>query len=308
MEKDDLKSLVTQMYENLLENIDHQDNADKENVIAYLRDSIDALSKLKDEQITSIEHAKSAFNNAYKEIANSSISSYKDTNERFKQLSQMHEETLNTCTDYSVIDIPSITEKFNEIQLHMTDEVKKANEIISKLSSQVKQLEKESNLDSLTKTLNRRALGTYLNTICSKKDTPYELHLIMLDIDDFKIINDTYGHVAGDKILIFIANILKKTLRDGDKIFRYGGEEFVLILNRIDSEHCQKILLRILEVLEKNKLFYKGDTINVTVSMGSTILVSEDTPDSLLSRADKALYRAKNEGKNTIRMELADGN
>ena len=73
-------------------------------------------------------------------------------------------------------------------------------------------------------------------------------------------------------------------------------------------EHCQKILLRILEVLEKNKLFYKGDTINVTVSMGSTILANEDSPDALLSRADKGLYRAKNEGKNTIRMELADGN
>ncbi len=307
MEKDDLRSLITQICENLLDNIGSQDCTDKEDVITYLRDTIELVSNLDEEQINSIEHAKSAFNNAYKEIANESISSYQHTNERFEQLSQMHEDTLNEYSE-GLIDIPAITEKFNEIKTYMADEVKQANEIISKLTSQVETLEKESNLDPLTKVFNRRALGTYINNICTKKETPYELHLVMLDIDDFKIINDTYGHVAGDKILIFIANILKKTLRDGDKIFRYGGEEFVLILNRTDSEHCKKILSRILELLEKNKLFYKGDSINVTVSMGSTILVNEDTPDSLLSRADKALYRAKNEGKNTMRMELADGN
>ena len=308
MKKDDLKSLVTQMYENLLENIDCQDCADKEHVVAYLRDAIDVVSHLDDKQIDSIEHAKSAFNNAYKEIANKSISSYQHTNERFEKLSQMHEETLNNYTDENAINISDMTEKFSEIQTHMMDEIKKANEIISKLSSQVQKLEKDSNIDSLTKVFNRRALGTYLSNLCVTKDIPYELYLVMLDIDDFKIINDTYGHVAGDKILIFIANILKKTLRDGDKVFRYGGEEFVLILNRVDSEHCKKILSRILEILNKNKLFYKGNNIHVTASMGSTILTSEDTPDSVLSRADKSLYRAKHEGKNTIRMDLADGN
>ena len=307
MEKDDLKSLVTQMYENLLENIESQDSASKEQVVEYLRDAVEVVSGLNDEQIDSIEHAKEAFNNAYKEIAHKGISSYKHTNERFEELTQMHESTLNACSD-EMIDIPAITDKFNEIQSHMTDEVKKANNIIAKLSSQVETLERDSNLDSLTKVFNRRALSTYLSNICTKKGFPYELHLIMLDIDDFKVINDTYGHVAGDKILIFIANILKKTLRDGDKIFRYGGEEFVLILNRIDAIHCHKILNRILELVNKNNLLYKGTSIKVTISIGATVFVEEDSPDSLLSRADKALYRAKEEGKNTIRTELVNGN
>ncbi|MDB2562220.1 GGDEF domain-containing protein [Sulfurimonas sp.] len=307
MEKDDLKSLVTKMYENLLESIDCQDGADKELVVSYLRDAIDIVSNVDDKQIGSIEHAKSAFNNAYQEIANKSISSYQHTNEKFEQLSQMHVDTLNDCNE-DTINIPAITEKFNVIQSHMTDEIKKANEIITKLSSQVATLEKESNLDSLTKVFNRRALSTYLSNVCANKGIPYELHLIMLDIDDFKIINDTYGHVAGDKILIFIANILKKTLRDGDKIFRFGGEEFVLVLNRIDAEHCNKILLRILELVSKNKLLYQGSSINVTISIGSTVFIHEDSPDSLLARADKALYSAKKDGKNTIRTELADGN
>ena len=306
MEKDDLKSLVTQMYENLIDNINEQDDANKEQIIDYLRDSIDVVSSLKDEQIDSIEHAKSAFNNAYKEIANKSISSYQHTNQRFEQLTQLHEETLNDCTE-DIIDTPAITQKFNEIQTHMLDEVKKANTIIHKLSSQVHTLEKESNLDSLTKVFNRRALSKHLSSICSQKGVPHELHLIMLDIDDFKIINDTHGHIAGDKILIFIANILKKTLRDGDKIFRYGGEEFVLLLNRIDDLHCKKIAHRLLDLVSKNKLLYKGNSINVTVSMGSTMYTNHDTPDTFLARADKALYSAKEAGKNTIHTELADG-
>lgn len=306
MKKDDLKSLVTQMYDNLLDNIDSQDDANKDQVVEYLRNAIDVVSHLNDDQIGSIEHAKSAFNNAYKEIANKSISSYQHTNEKFQQLSQMHEETLNDC-DKGMIDIPKMSTKFNEIQMHMMDEVKKANNIIAKLNSQIETLERDSNLDALTKVFNRRALSTHLSNVCTKKGIPYELHLVILDIDDFKIINDTYGHIAGDKILIFIANILKKTLRDGDKIFRYGGEEFILILNRIDAIHCRKILERLLELVSKNKLLYKGSSIDVTISIGSTVFVEDDTPDSLLERADKAMYAAKKAGKNTIRVELADG-
>ena len=307
MEKDDLKSLVTQIYENLLDTINNQTDPNKEQVVEYLREAVEVVSNLNDKQIDSIEHAKAAFNNAYKEIANKGISSYKHSNERFEQLAQMHESTLN---DYSseMIDVPAITEKFNEIQSYMMDEVNKANDIITQLSSQVQTLERDSNIDSLTKVFNRRALSTYLTNICSKKGIPYELHLIILDIDDFKVINDTYGHIAGDKILIFIANILKKTLRDGDKIFRYGGEEFVLLLNRIDTIYCNKILQRLLELVSKNKLLYKGNSINVTVSIGATVFVEGDEPDSLIARADKALYVAKREGKNTIRTELADGN
>ena len=306
MEKDDLKSLVTQMYQNLLEHIDSQDNANKEQVINYLRDAVNVVSSISDDKIDSIEHAKSAFDNAYKEIATKSISSYEHTNKKFEQLTQMHEKTMSNFSD-SAIDVSSISEKFSDIQNHMMDEVKKANSIISQLSSQVENLERDSNLDALTKVFNRRALSSYLERICSQQNIKYELHLLILDIDDFKIINDTYGHIAGDKILIFIANILKKTLRDGDKIFRFGGEEFIVILNRIDALHCHKIATRLLNLVSNNKLIYKGEGLNVTVSMGATAYTNSDTPDTLIARADKALYKAKANGKNRIYSEVEDG-
>ncbi len=306
MEKDDLKSLVNQMYNNLIDNIDSQTSANKEQVINYLRDAIDVISNIPNSEINSIEHARSVFDNAYKEIANKSISSYKHTNKKFQQLSQAQEETINGFLN-PTIDIPSITEKFNNIQVHMIEEVEKANNIITQLSSQIETLERDSNLDSLTNVFNRRALSIYLENICSKQNIKHELHLLILDLDDFKLVNDNHGHIAGDKILIFLANILKRTLRDGDKIFRYGGEEFILVLNRIDSIHCKKMATRILNQISNNNLIYKGESLNVTASIGTTTLNIGDTPDSLIARADSALYKAKASGKNRVHTEGTDG-
>jgi diguanylate cyclase (GGDEF)-like protein len=307
MEKDDLKSLVTQMHKELLDNIDSQEEANKEQVINYLKDAISTIKKIDDEDIDSIEHARVAFTNAYKKIAKESLSSYEKTNGKFQELSELHQTTLEEAKDY-LIDIPTITQRFNEIQAHMTDEVHKANAVISHLSEQIKELEEDSNLDGLTKVFNRRALDRYLETITRKEALKHNLYLLILDIDDFKSINDTYGHVVGDKILIFIANLLRKTLRDGDKVFRYGGEEFVVILNRISEEKCEEIAKRILHTISSNNLLYKGDSVNVTISIGATNYQTGDTPDDLIDRADKALYRSKERGKNQLNMEFTNGN
>ena len=303
MKKDDLKSLVTQMYENLLEKIDEQEDANKEQVINYLKDSVNVIATIADDDLDSMAHARTAFTNAYKELTDRSLLSYKNTNTRFEELTQMHEKTINECS-MQEIDLASITQKFNDIQAHMVDEVKKANSVISNLSNQVKILEETTNLDPLTKVYNRRALISYLDEICARDNMNYELHLLMLDIDNFKMINDTHGHVAGDKILMFIANIFRKTLRDGDKVFRYGGEEFVIVLNRLDNEHCEKITNRLLELVRNSKLIYKGKNLQVTMSIGATIYKAHDTPDSIVTRADRALYLAKTNGKDQMRVEI----
>ncbi|MCK4737312.1 MAG: GGDEF domain-containing protein [Sulfurimonas sp.] len=299
MQKSDLKALVKEIYENLLERIETNENASKEQVVNYLKDAVDIVSNIDDSEIDSIEHAKAAFNNKYKEILNQSLTSYEYTNERFEQLTQLHEKALNECVN-DQIDLPTLTGKFNEIQSHMTNEIEKANEIIAELTTKVKILEETTNLDALTKVFNRRALDSYLTSVCSNPSIPYNLHVLMLDVDNFKIINDKYGHITGDKILIFISNILRKTLRDGDKIFRYGGEEFTIILNRNSDEECELISERLLTLISSNKLIYMGQKISVTVSIGATKLLKDDIPDSLLSRADKALYFSKHNGKNQV--------
>ena len=307
MQKDDLKSLVTEMYEELLAHIDASETVSRAQVVHYLKDASQTISKISDESIDSSEHAREVFKNTYKEIAKKSLKSYEDTNNTFEKLSKIQKETLGEC-EKAHIDYPSIKEKFDEIQEHMSQEVHRANSLITKLTKQVQELEESSNLDSLTKVFNRRALTSYLTAVCEKGSIQSNLHLLILDIDDFKLINDTHGHIAGDKILIFIANILRKTLRDGDKVFRYGGEEFIITLNRVGVNECKEIGERILTLISSNQLIYKGTSLNVTMSIGGTRYYDGDVPDKIIARADKALYRSKHSGKNQMNVELLDGN
>lgn len=302
MHKDDLKSLVTQMYVDLLDQIETEKEATVEQIAEYLKNAAVAIERIDETKLHFMDEAKMLFTNEYKDIAKESLSSYQNTNVKFEQIAQMHEQTVNEYED--LINLPALSERFNEIQTHMAEEVQKANNVIMQLIEKVKVLEESSNMDSLTRVYNRRALTSYLNDVFSRENLNYELHLLILDVDDFKVINDTYGHVAGDKILIFLANILKKTLRDGDKIFRYGGEEFIIILNRIDHTNCKNITDRLLELVRKNKLIYKGQSIQVTLSIGATKYKEKDTQDTLLARADKALYKAKNGGKNQMYSEV----
>jgi diguanylate cyclase len=307
MQKKELISLVDKMCKELLIIIDEQEQeATIAQVSTYLRESAELIRTVNEDEINTSGYTESLFHNAYEEIAKKSLSSYKKTNEKIEKLTRLHEDTLLECTG-NHINIPDITSKFNEIQLHMTDEVRKANEIISKLTLQVHELEEKTNLDALTKIFNRRALTTYLDTLCANKKLPYNFHLLVVDIDNFKSINDTHGHVAGDKVIIYVANLLRKTLRDGDKVFRFGGEEFVIALNRIDDEHCIIATNRLLELIRHNKLIYKNKALSATVSIGATKFMQGDTPESLLARADKALYTAKHNGKDQLYTEVLHG-
>ncbi len=303
LKKDDLKSLVTQLCNDLIDNIDAQEHPTKDQVAEYLQDSALTIQSIHEDDMDTVEHAKEAFTNAYKIIAEQGISSYQETSDKFLDLTEQHQANLEEYKKSSLVDIQTITEKFDEIHKHMTHEIEKANGVINSLQDKIKDLEENSQLDPLTKVFNRRALNSYVNQVCEKGEIKHEMHFLILDIDDFKNINDTYGHVAGDKVLIFLANLLKKTLRDGDKIFRYGGEEFVIILNRIDHDSCLNISERVLKLVSSNKLIYKGTTLQVTVSIGTTQYHNGDTMEDLIERADKALYRSKSNGKNQMNVE-----
>jgi len=303
MQKDDLESLVKKIYENLLEQIDLEKDVTKEKVINYLQESINLVSQFNNSNAHETIYHNALFSNEYKEIANESISSYKATNNKIQEIAKTGKENIEEYSN-NQIDLEAITKSFTDIQMHMTDEVKKANKTISNLRNKVKTLEETSTIDALTKVFNRRALNSYLKDLCDIKHKRYYPHILMIDIDDFKKINDAYGHIAGDKVLILLSKVFKKALRDGDKIFRYGGEEFIIILNRISNKECMLISNRILSLIRANNIIYKSNSIHVTVSMGITQLSSKDTPESLISRADKALYKAKNNGKNQLQMEM----
>lgn len=247
---------------------------------------------------------KDSVTDEYKELALKSIDSYASSNQKIGEISNEHAGLLQQNGSSSLIDFNKITEKFNDIQTHLSDEVSRANEVIHTLMEQVKTLEVKTSLDPLTKTFNRYALHEHLRTILEKEQLNFEIFILMIDADNFKQINDQFGHIAGDKVLIFLAKLFKKALRDGDRVYRFGGEEFIIILNRTDLEGAKLVAERLLTLCRNNKPLFQNQQISVTLSIGMTNLQPNDTIDTVIERSDKALYKAKNNGKDRLEMEL----
>lgn len=240
----------------------------------------------------------------YKELAQKSIESYSRTNEKIEAISEKHAELIDETNSCSLIDLGRITEKFSDIQVHLSDEVSRANEVIQGLLEQVKTLEVKTYLDPLTKVYNRNALHEHLKAILEKETFDFEIFALMVDVDNFKSINDRFGHIAGDKVLIFIAKLLKKALRDGDRVYRFGGEEFIIILNRTDLEGATLVAERLLSLCRNNKPLFQNQQIAVTLSIGMTKMVEGDSMDAIIERSDTALYQAKKNGKDRLEMEF----
>ncbi len=125
------------------------------------------------------------------------------------------------------------------------------------------------------------------------------LAVIMLDIDRFKLINDRFGHPAGDEVLITIAAVLRGTLRESDGCGRYGGEEFLLILPESDSENACFLAERTRKNIEALKIA-EIDEISITASFGVAVFDPDYPDENLISLADKALYEAKKAGRNRV--------
>jgi diguanylate cyclase (GGDEF)-like protein len=163
------------------------------------------------------------------------------------------------------------------------------------------QLQKLAALDPLTGVLNRRFGMVRLHEEYARsvrKDIP--LGVIMLDIDHFKMINDTYGHVAGDRVLKNLAFQIRQGMRDGDVLMRYGGEEFVLILPGAAKGDTFAVAERIRHIVTENKTTYGDSSIQITISAGCDAF--PETPikeeSELIKNADKAMYRSKHSGRN----------
>ncbi len=303
MNKSNAKKILEEIYIDIVEKVDEQDNLiSKDTLLDFLHSALATISKLDFELPDALESLKLSLNDEFKDIAKESVNHYSHTNRRFEELVTTQEKTINDFKNQT-INVDQIKDKFDGIQTHMLDEVSKANRVITDLTEKIEKLEKSTQIDHLTKVYNRGMLSQHLENLCNNKSYVKDIHLYMIDIDDFKNINDTYGHIVGDKVLIFLANILRKTLRDGDKIYRYGGEEFVVVLNRIQRSECLKVAQRIVSIVDINKLIYKEINVNLTISLGITSLKNGDTPDSFIARADKALYEAKRNGKNRIEMD-----
>lgn len=158
--------------------------------------------------------------------------------------------------------------------------------------------------DSLTGLFNRDFFDQEIELVLARAKRQEEpLSIIMLDIDDFKEINDTYGHPAGDKVLASLGELLSDSIRASDVAARFGGEEIAILLPVTEGDIAKGVAERLLEAIRQTKVKIKQKEIEFTVSIGIASLQKSNrdiTAGELIDRADKALYRAKRKGKDRI--------
>ncbi|MBW9265911.1 MAG: GGDEF domain-containing protein [Candidatus Thiodiazotropha sp. (ex. Lucinisca nassula)] len=155
-------------------------------------------------------------------------------------------------------------------------------------------------LDSLTGVKNRSAFDeNFSRDIEFNRRKLSDLSLLVLDIDFFKKINDHYGHAVGDMVLKEIATTVEHTIRSSDALYRYGGEEFVVVLNDTNIAGAQLLAKRIRRNVENLRIKSLKD-VRITLSVGVSAMLDQDTPESLFERADSALYQAKQNGRNQV--------
>lgn len=186
--------------------------------------------------------------------------------------------------------------------IDMTNRVQSLEEESKKFQSRLQEQLVKSMQDALTKLNNRAAFDDFFSKALVKfHHNPFELSIAVIDIDDFKKINDTYGHIAGDKTLQVIANTIKKALKKEEVfISRYGGEEFVLIFSKNNEKQLVACLNALREKIRSLPFSFKNNKVSITISVGATHIQTDDNIHQAFERADNALYKAKHQGKNQV--------
>ncbi len=161
------------------------------------------------------------------------------------------------------------------------------------------QVQHFANSDDLTGLANRRCFTRHVTERLAGAGQGVT-GLILVDIDWFKRVNDTYGHEAGDEVLCHIARTLEHAVPDDAIVARLGGEEFTILCDVASADELSRIAEAVRRATEATRLLYRGKAIHVTISLGLTLARPGDTLSTLLSRADRALYDAKNHGRNQV--------
>lgn len=172
---------------------------------------------------------------------------------------------------------------------------------IAELEKQLQVLNMRMHEDALTGALNRRGLDDVLQreiARAQRRNTP--LSLVMIDLDDFKTINDTHGHPVGDEVLVHLVATVQRSLRPTDMIGRFGGEEFLLVLPDTPAQPATQTVKRLQTSLAEQRLLANQQEIGYTFSAGVAQLQDGQTIGEVIAFADRALYLAKNEGKNRV--------
>ncbi len=282
------------------------------NLLVGQKAIVNTFSKVKD------AHASLSSNTYDLIIANSQminedplrLCSYAHNDERLKNIpiliiaDENDVDIIDKAFDLGVSDCITPPVEVNELLARCYTQLRR-KQYQDALERLYKDSVKLSIVDDMTNLFNRRYFNVHIPKIMADmKEKEKNLAIMVLDIDFFKRMNDTYGHSAGDMVLKQFAEVLNRYIRSHDTCIRMGGEEFLIALSDITPELAKEVASRIRESVEKEKFAVEGNKIEVTCSIGLSMMQKNDGIETLVGRADKALYKAKNSGRNRVEADF----
>jgi len=254
-----------------------------------------------------IDSASAKVRLAADETIRDSVSSIRlsvEDSSKIEELQEALSEQLNHIV--GAVDSLKNEEKKRDGNLLITYKaMKKRIEVMEQEAEKVQEFieeeRKQARKDALTGLPNRTAYNEIMTHQIEQFNRYKEpLSLVVCDLDHFKQVNDSYGHLAGDKVLSLVAKILAKTTRNADLVTRYGGEEFAIVLPSTQAEKAAQTMDKIRRLICKSPFNYRGEPISISMSFGVCEAQEGDSIESLFSRADVALYKAKENGRNNV--------
>ena len=221
-----------------------------------------------------------------------------------KEISTVKQE--QTSVDPQLLELVEVaTKTIKDNQAELEKCVLKAHQQTQQIQAELEQARLEALTDNLTKLQNRKGLDKYFDDLLTA-DKSLDMAVVILDIDHFKSFNDRFGHLIGDVILRRLAKVLQSATEEGGEAFRFGGEEFVLILPGFTqikaAAFAEGVRSHVAKLRLKNTK--TGERLpQVTVSLGLTMRGNKGALETLLNKADEALYEAKNEGRNQVKVK-----
>lgn len=281
----------------------------QENLTNYLNQLNKQLASIND-SISSSYHSQKTLSESREGLNTQLQKQVKDTSQAVKSASDL--DSLKNLINER---LSSISSTMTDYQSQMQQQEKHATQSITLLKNKVTRMEKDTvslrsllqeklaqaMTDSLTDLPNRTAYQDAILPLCQvMQKTQKPLCLAVCDIDHFKSVNDTWGHLAGDKVLRLVPKQMRDALKAEDLIFRYGGEEFVIVLPNTTLEQAMERAEAIRLAVVKTPFNVQGEPVTISISIGVAELQPQESPNDLFGRADKLLYSAKEAGRNQV--------
>lgn len=279
------------------------DNVGEELTASLYAEFVDSNSEMH-----RLEKAQQLFATLHDNVTRTLEQAYGKTNEYGQTLSRYQDRLtpdLDTeALNMLIVDLNSSTTHMAKSNRHLMCDLNESRDEIAGLKRQLQDMKKQVTTDALTALANRKAFFEQVAEMESNGEFLHGKHsLLMLDIDHFKKVNDTFGHLFGDKVIKAVAMVLKKNTKGKDLAARFGGEEFIVLLPDTGIEGARVVAETIRQTIEGASIINPNNkqiVSKVTISIGLTELRDEDDFESMVVRADKALYAAKDNGRNQV--------